>query len=94
MGLAVLPARLNTEMELLRKCLSEKLPLSTYEELEKHRAWAEEFVPRHPELNADNAEAIIQEEIGRVFVGVLEDAGVYKCTPEDREAFDRFIQIL
>ena len=37
---------------------------------------------------------ILQEEIGKVFVRVLEDAGVYKCTPEGREAFDRFLRVL
>ena len=37
---------------------------------------------------------ILQEEVGQVFVHVLEDAGVYKCTPEGREAFRRFIKAL
>ena len=35
-----------------------------------------------------------KEEIGQVFVKVLEDAGVYKCTEEGRKAFQRFIEIL
>ena len=34
------------------------------------------------------------EEIGKVFVQVLEDAGVYKCTKEGREAFLKFIKTL
>ena len=34
------------------------------------------------------------EEIGKVFVKVLEDAGVYKNTPAGREAFHRFIESL
>ena len=37
---------------------------------------------------------ILKEEVGQVFVKVLEDAGVYKCTPEGRAAFRRFIQAL
>ena len=37
---------------------------------------------------------ILKEEIGQVFVKVLEDAGVYKCTEEGRKAFQRFIEIL
>ena len=37
---------------------------------------------------------ILKEEIGKVFVGVLEDAGVYKCTKEGREAFARFLKTL
>ena len=47
---------------------------------------------KHPELNAENAEAILRDEVGAVFVRVLEDAGVYKCTPEGRAAFRRFIE--
>ena len=34
---------------------------------------------------------ILHEEIGLVFNEVLQDAGVYKCTPEGRAAFERFI---
>ena len=34
---------------------------------------------------------IVQEEVGRAFVRVLEDAGVYKRTPEGQEAFMRFV---
>ena len=36
----------------------------------------------------------LQQEIGKVFVKVLEDAGVYKCTEEGRKAFDRFVSVL
>ncbi len=34
---------------------------------------------------------IIDHEIGQVFVGVLEDAGVFKQNPEGEAAFMRFI---
>ena len=37
---------------------------------------------------------MIQKEVGIVFTHVLEDAGVYKCTEEGREAFKRFISVL
>jgi UDPglucose--hexose-1-phosphate uridylyltransferase len=37
-----------------------------------------------------DVEAVLREEIGKVFVRVLEDAGVYKCTQEGRAAFGRF----
>ena len=33
-----------------------------------------------------------EKEIGNVFIHVLEDAGVYKCTDEGREAFERFLR--
>ena len=85
MGLAILPARLKEEMELLAEYLVEKKDVRSCEALEKHADWAEKMVPLHPELNADNVMDILKEEIGKVFVGVLEDAGVYKCTEEGRK---------
>lgn len=94
MGLAILPARLKEEMELLAEYLVEKKDVRFCEALEKHADWAEKIVPLHPELNADNVMDILKEEIGKVFVGVLEDAGVYKCTEEGREAFARFLKTL
>ena len=46
---------------------------------------------RHPEFDADNAEAIIRDEIGQVFAQVLECAGVFKCNEEGRAALKRFL---
>lgn len=94
MGLAVLPSRLKREMELLADCLVLKKPLEEHEELEKHIDWVHEFVPKYSEINKDNVMDILKEEIGQVFVKVLEDAGVYKCNEEGRKAFDRFIAAL
>ena len=37
---------------------------------------------------------ILKEEVGITFTHVLEDAGVYKCTEEGRQAFMRFIEKL
>lgn len=94
MGLAILPARLRGEMNLLGKCLVEGQDIHAHEELHKHEAWAKEVLQRHPELSADNVDTILKQEIGEVFVKVLEDAGVYKCTKEGRENFNRFIEAL
>ena len=94
MGLAILPARLKTELQDLADYIIEKKDIRSSEALEKHADWVEAFLPKHPELNKDNVMDILKEEVGHVFVGVLEDAGVYKCTPEGREAFMRFIAAL
>lgn len=94
MGLAVLPARLKGEMELLAEYILEGRDPGENEILEKHSAWVKEFLPKYPSVTEENVMEILQEEIGRVFVKVLEDAGVYKCTPEGREAFMRFIENL
>ena len=37
---------------------------------------------------------ILKKEVGNTFVHVLEDAGVYKCTPQGREDFMRFVHTL
>lgn len=94
MGLAVLPARLKDEIEFLKEYILEGKDIRSNEKIEKHADWVEKFLPEYEEINADNIEEILQQEIGKVFVHVLEDAGVYKCTEEGREAFMRFIQTL
>ena len=94
MGLAVLPARLDREMRLLAECLTEKGEMDEIPELEKHKAWVAEFRKGYGEITTDNVNTILETEIGKVFVKVLEDAGVYKRTPEGREAFGRFLAVL
>ena len=94
MGLAILPARLDMEMKLLAECLVGKKNLDDFEELSKHKDWVSMLNDKYPEINEENVMGILECEIGKVFIGVLEDAGVYKCTPEGREAFERFIKTL
>ena len=94
MGLAVLPARLKTELELLGEYLVEGKDPAEHELLEKHAAWVKEFLPKYESITKENVMDILQEEVGQVFVHVLEDAGVYKCTEEGRKAFKRFLAAL
>ncbi|MGF7145781.1 UDPglucose--hexose-1-phosphate uridylyltransferase [Anaerotaenia torta] len=94
MGLAVLPARLKEEMNLLSEYLLEGRDLRSNELLAKHADWAEEFIPHYPEITGDNINGILQDEIGKVFCQVLEHAGVYKRTPEGQAALDRFISVI
>ena len=68
-----------------------KTPMRADETLQKHAGWAEELKTRHA-FTPENAEEILRQEVGAVFMQVLEDAGVYKCTPEGRRAFLRFVQ--
>ena len=94
MGLAVLPARLKGELELLKEYILEGKDIRSEESIEKHADWVGEFLPQYPDVNAENIEEILQKEVGKVFCQVLEDAGVYKYTPEGLEAFRRFIGTL
>ena len=94
MGLAVLPARLKEEMEILADYIVNKKDIRSNEKIEKHAVWAESFLNAYDNVTEENVMDILKAEIGKVFVGVLEDAGVYKCTEEGREAFRRFIAVL
>nr|WP_288976753.1 UDP-glucose--hexose-1-phosphate uridylyltransferase [uncultured Blautia sp.] len=94
MGLAVLPARLKDELELLASYILEGRDPAENEMLEKHADWVKEFLPKYQDINEKNVMDILQEEVGQVFVKVLEDAGVYKCTPEGRAAFKKFLATL
>ena len=94
MGLAVLPSRLKAEMEHLSQCLIKGEDIVSKEDLKKHAAWVEEIKGKYTDINKENVMDILKEEIGQVFVKVLEDAGVYKYNEEGRKAFDRFIAVL
>ena len=91
MGLAVLPARLKGEMEQLKAAMLAGKDLRSDEVLEKHADWVDEFSAKYDKIDNSNIDAIVEKEIGLVFMQVLEDAGVYKRTSEGQEAFDRFI---
>ncbi len=92
MGLAVLPARLKTEMEKLAQHLVKQgaQGLSDDEMLAKHEDWARELCERYT-FTQENAEQILKKEIGEVFAKVLEHAGVFKRDESGKAAFERFI---
>lgn len=94
MGLAVLPSRLKDELGLLRDVIINGGDPEEYAELKKHAEWVREIIAGHGELNKDNAEDVLKNEVGKVFLRVLENAGVYKRTPEGQAAFDRFTKSL
>lgn len=94
MGLAVLPARLKGEMELLKTYILEGKDIRQNEQIAKHADWVDEFLPGYTDINADNIEHILEQEVGKVFCQVLEDAGVYKCTEDGLRRFRRFIETL
>ena len=52
--------------------------------------WFDKFKGEYS-ITPENADGIIKTEIGKTFVRVLKDAGVYKNTEEGRAAFMRFV---
>jgi len=98
MGLAVLPARLKGELEELADAIVKGEDIRTNETLEKHADWVDEFMAEYKAagktVDASNATEVLQQEVGKVFCKVLEDAGVFKCTEEGLAEFRRFIAAL
>ena len=90
MGLAVLPARLKDELYLLADVLVAGGDPASDETLAKHAPWVATLKEKYT-FTKENALDILKEEVGNVFVRVLEDAGVYKCTEEGRAGIRRFV---
>lgn len=86
MGRAILPARLKTEMQEVKKyVLGQPNDMKDY-----HKTWADQLKADN-KFTADNADSIIDQSIGEVFARVLQDAGVFKWDDKGQAALDRFI---
>ena len=100
MGLAVLPARLLGEMDLLKRAILAGEDPASVPGLEPHAPWAAEVLARHPEFapdavaTADPAalDEVIEQEIGAVFARVLEHCAVFAADEVGKAAFDKFIE--
>lgn len=88
MGLAVLPARLKDELEEVEKFIQgQSAVVADY-----HLEWAEQLKARFS--NKTNAVLFVKEEVGKKFLRVLEDAGVFKRNEAGTAGFKRFITTL
>ena len=92
MGLAVLPARLKTEMALLRDAILENKDITADERIAKHAEWAEMIKNKYSDINADNCDEILRDEIGLVFTAILGQCGVFDRTEEGRAQFRKFLK--
>ncbi len=91
MGLAVLPARLKAELKELEKLIVEGGDIAASETCAKHAPWVEELRTRYT-FTPENTESILRQEVGVVFMKVLEHAGVFKRDEQGRAAFLRFAE--
>ena len=91
MGLAVLPARLLGEMDAVAEAILSGRDLRADENTSKHADWVESFIGEYT-VTAENVHAMLEREIGKTFVRVLEDAGVYARTEEGQAAMVRFAE--
>ena len=95
MGLAVLPGRLVSELDLLKNALLKKgIKSMENTPADKHISWAKEITDKYADINENNADKIIQTEIGNKFVEILECCGVYKLTKDGIQGLEEFIKTL
>lgn len=89
MGLAILPARLKSELHELARALLDGSDISRKESIAKHADWAEGLKSKYV-FTKDNVLHILKDEVGQVFLQVLEDAGVFKRNTFGQEHFRHF----
>ncbi|MBC2478675.1 galactose-1-phosphate uridylyltransferase, partial [Clostridium beijerinckii] len=95
MGLAVLPARLKEELNILKESLINKTSdISDNETVAKHSEWYKYILGKYSNISAENAEDILKSEVGLKFSEVLDHAGVFKRNEQGLAAFDKFINTL
>lgn len=94
MGLAVLPARLASELEALKTAMLSKADLAADPKTASHAEWAADILNRRPEFSAENAQEILYAETGAVFEQILLDAGVFKRNENGQKAFLKFTDSL
>ena len=93
MGLAVLPSRLKSEIALMEDAILSGTSFDDVPDIQKHKDWFERFADCY-EFTPENTEGILKTEIGKTFVNVLKDAGVYKDNECGRAAFLKFTKAL
>ena len=94
MGLAILPARLKSELEGLAGALAEGRDISGDAVLSKHADWIGAIRNKYSASEmADPAKAadILKYEVGLVYSDILDQCGVFKRDTAGRAAFMRFI---
>lgn len=93
MGLAVLPSRLKKELAMVCDAILDGSDLKAKEETAKHDEWVASFKDNYA-FTQENVDAIVKDEVGKVFAKVLEHAGVYKRDEKGIAAFEKFINTL
>ena len=90
----MLPSRLQKELDLLEEYIADGVEIASNEQIAKHAEWAADFAPLLRGRSRELVRTVLEEEVGRVFTHVLEDAGVFKRDDAGRAAFLRLIATL
>ena len=98
MGLAILPGRLKEELNDIASILSgnedmyKQVKENTGHHLAVHQSWIEKLAKVHgTSLTIEEAQGLLQNEVGIKFAEILGHAGVFKNDEAGRNAFRRFL---
>lgn len=95
LGLAVLPSRLKEELKLIEKnLLLGNEDLIDKDEIGIHLDWFYEILKNNKNINENNVESIVRNEVGKVFIKVLEDCGVFKWNESGIKSMKKYIDSL
>ncbi len=96
LGLAVLPARLQSELNLLAQYWVDNIEENCVkfpQNIMHHRQWFDTFSHKNEPRSLEEANKIIEMQVSECFVKVLEYAGVFKQTEFGRRGMDMFLNI-
>ncbi|WP_265668119.1 UDP-glucose--hexose-1-phosphate uridylyltransferase [Lactobacillus amylovorus] len=89
MGRAILPGRLKSELEEVKKYWLGK----DNKMADSHKEWADQVKVKE-KITANNVNQIMEKALVEVFEQVLQDAGVFKNTEDGEKGWDKFITAL
>ena len=90
-GLSILPPRLKKELKTIESILIENADPTDYPELSAHYEWIADLRARYT-FTEENAWPILQQEVGNIFVQMLEDCAVFDRTEKGSSAFRSFVR--
>ena len=95
MGLAVLPARLKTELAKVKEYfIAGKEDISDDAQVAKHADWYKQLRAKYADIKADEVDDMLKAEVGKIFMEVLCHAGVFKRNIQGIQAFNKFMETL
>ena len=94
MGVGVFPSELNDELHLIAEKILNGDDLRTDEKTAKHADWVESFILEYDDISDDNIMEIIQTEVGKAFIKILENCSVFKRDEAGQAQLTRFINTL
>lgn len=91
MGRAILPGRLKTELQEVKKYLLQE----PNEMASSHEAWAKQLQAENQnKITKDNVDQIVDQAVVEVFEKILQCAGVFKDDADGQAGWNRFIEHL